>query len=522
MPASPALQQPDILFVMTDQQRFDTIAAAGNSLIHTPNMDRLVRRGVSLVNAYSTCPVCLPARYTIRTGCEPPKTGLYANGAPRPQPGQSAAMEDRCGPYLARVMRGLGYRTWGVGKFHAHPLNEDLGFDVHLRSEEMYSPSGQPGSREEDAYAAWLYQNHPAFRHVEQPHGERSDFYFVPQTSPLPAELTVEHWAADRAVELIAAAPGRPYFGMVSFVGPHPPLAPPVPYNRMYDPDRMPAPLRGPVETDHRDPQIPAELWNMFADDISDFTWKQCRARYYGEISYIDAQLGRILDAVESRGDSANTLICFFSDHGEMLGDHRACQKYNFFEQACRVPFLVSWPVRLPADTQRAELVSLADLFAIATAAGGAVQTRDGIDLLGMIEGRASPRDHLLGLAGWPGTAGLRVMVRQGAWKYIFIANGGGELLFDLAADPNELADLSRHRPDDTARLRRLAAAELERGGVVEALDSNGDLRVFQPTPTRCHRVYQFASDLGICGYPDHPAAALTMGKPPPPTGAVP
>ena len=93
--------RPDILFVMTDQQRFDTIAALGNSHIYTPNLDRLVRRGISFSNAYATCPVCVAARYTIWTGCEPPTTRVFTNVKADPVAGQPFEMEARCGPYLA-------------------------------------------------------------------------------------------------------------------------------------------------------------------------------------------------------------------------------------------------------------------------------------------------------------------------------------------------------------------------------------------------------------------------------------
>ncbi len=154
---------PNILFVMTDQQRFDTIAALGNEHIYTPNMDRLVRRGLSFTNAYSTCPVCVPARYTIRTGCEPPTLRIFSNGRANPVHGQADTIEGRCGPYLAKTMRNLGYRTFGIGKFHAGPWNEDIGYDIHLHSEEIY---GSPEQRAGDAYAAWLHREHPEYDHL--------------------------------------------------------------------------------------------------------------------------------------------------------------------------------------------------------------------------------------------------------------------------------------------------------------------------------------------------------------------
>src|SRR6266704_4985653 len=126
MPAS----RPDILFIMTDQQRFDTIAALGNSHIHTPNMDRLVRRGISFSSAYATCPVCVAARYTIRTGCEPATTRVFSNAKANAVAGQAVEMEARCGVYPGRTMSRLGYRTFGGGKFHMNPGNEVLGWET--------------------------------------------------------------------------------------------------------------------------------------------------------------------------------------------------------------------------------------------------------------------------------------------------------------------------------------------------------------------------------------------------------
>src|SRR5690348_3649232 len=161
------MTRPDILFIMTDQQRFDTIAALGNSHIYTPNMDRLVRRGISFSNAYATCPVCVAARYTIRTGCEPPTTRVFSNAKAAPVPGQPTEMEARCGPYLGRTMSRLGYRTFAIGKFHTQPWNEDVGYETVWRSEE-----NRPVTRKGDDYAHWLVSHHPEFDFLEQPMGE--------------------------------------------------------------------------------------------------------------------------------------------------------------------------------------------------------------------------------------------------------------------------------------------------------------------------------------------------------------
>ena len=119
------MNPPNILFIMTDQQRFDTIAALGHGHARTPNLDRLAARGVACTNAYSSCPVCVPARYTLMTGCEPSKTSWLSNWAP----GDNVSA--RCGPYLAETLAARGYRTWGLGKFHTEPRHEPLGFETH-------------------------------------------------------------------------------------------------------------------------------------------------------------------------------------------------------------------------------------------------------------------------------------------------------------------------------------------------------------------------------------------------------
>ena len=499
-------REPNILYVMTDQQRFDTICALGNKDIYTPNMDRLARRGLAFANAYSTCPVCVAARYTIRTGCEPTTTRVFSNGIADPAPGQADSIPGRCGPYLAQEMTARGYRTFGIGKFHSNPWDEDLGYETYLRSEDLY---GSPERRRGDAYASFIAEEHPAYDFVECLMGERTEMYYMPQMSALPAEATVEAWAADRAVERIRHDDGRPFFGFVSFVGPHPPLAPPIPFNRMYDPDRMPNPVRGQREVDHMDEQIPWMNYAIWAEDINDAHARVLKARYYGEISYIDQCLGRVLDAVEARDDADNTLICFFADHGDHMGDHSAWQKESFFDVSCRVPFLLSWPARLAADECREDLVCLTDLFALATAASGDLEQREGCDLLSVAEQKAVGRDALFGYYGEPGTARFKVMVRNRDWKYIYLANGGREQLFNLARDPSEIDECAAHQQDVLSAMRSRAVAALDHKAADAALEG-GQLKVFEFAERPLGRIYQFDRSRGVSGFPDRPQDVLT------------
>ena len=502
------MARPNVLYIMTDQQRFDTIAALGNSDIYTPNLDRLVRRGLSFTKAYSTCPVCIPARYTIRTGYQPPTTRVFFNGSCDPAEGQGDTITARCGPYLARRMGQLGYRTFGIGKFHSEPVYEDLGYEVHLHGEELYE---SPDIRKQDAYAAWIAREHQEYDFIETLMGERTEMYYIPQMSPLPGEFGVERWAADRAIEQIGANDPRPYFGLVSFIGPHPPFAPPIPFNRMYDPDRMPNPVKGDPETDLMDEHLRWMNNTIWAEDINDSHARILKARYYGEISYIDDCLGKILDAVEARSDADNTLICFFSDHGDHMGDHHAWQKESFFESSCRVPFLLSWPKCLPPDQTKNELVSLTDLFGIATHAAGKPEPRDGIDLLDVCNGNIPPREYLVGYHGEPGCVpenlwrpAFKMMVRDAKWKYIFMSNGGREQLFDMENDPHELKNLSEIAVDVVNTLRDVAISACDVPGAKDALEG-GNLKVFPHRKFPNERIYQFDSSRGVNGFPEKP-----------------
>ncbi len=499
------MSKPNILYIMTDQQRFDTIADLGNKHTYTPNFDRLARRGVTFTNAYSECPVCVPARYVIRSGCLPPVMGCYTNNGWHVPDEAPDSLESRCGPYLARTMRNLGYRTFGIGKFHTQPWNEDLGYEVHLHSEEGY---GNQERRSQDAYAGWIAENYPDYDR-EGLMGERTEMYYQPQRSVQSAEATVEAWAAKKTKEQLAVDDPRPFFGLVSFIGPHPPLAPPEPFNRLYNPDNMPDPLKGDIETDHMDEQIPWMNRIIWADELNDFAARLAKARYYGEISFIDMCLGKILDAVEARPDADNTLICFFTDHGEHLGDHYAWQKESFFEASCHIPFLLSWPKQLPAKCTNDALVGLTDLFGIATTAAGKQELRDGIDVLGVAQGNTTGRECLYGYYGIPGTSHFKIMVRLADWKYIYIANGGYEQLFNVREDPHEVTLRNAVDPDVLRRMRQYAIEGCCKPGVEDALQGDR-LKSFEYASFGRHkRIQQMDRSKGANGFPEHPAEVL-------------
>jgi len=256
------------------------------------------------------------------------------------------------------------------------------------------------------------------------------------------------------------------------------------------------------------DEQIPWMNRIIWADEINDAWARILKARYYGEISYIDDCLGRILDRVEARDDADNTIICFFSDHGDHLGDHTAWQKESFFDVAARVPFLVSWPDQLPQDVRREELVCLTDLFGIATHAAGNTQTRDGIDVLGVLKGNVEPRKHLIGYYGKPGTNHFKVMVRDDGWKYIFLSNGDRGQLFNLKDDPNELINRVESEPHIALALRKVGVEACRHPGAVDGLDGD-DFQSYPYEKYSDSRIYQFDTSRGVRGFPEKPEDVL-------------
>jgi choline-sulfatase len=276
----------------------------------------------------------------------------------------------------------------------------------------------------------------------------------------------------------------------------------------MYNPDRMPEPVLGKIDEDDLDEEISFMRHAIWADAINPALTKIVRARYYGEVTYLDYCLGRILDAVEALPDPENVLICFFSDHGDLLGDHHGWQKQNFFEPACRIPLLLSWPAALPAQTERPELISLADLFGIATGAAGECEAREGIDVLKMLQGEIAPRQHLIGMVEVPGSQDFKIMVLTDEWKYIFMANGEREQLFDRKKDPNELSNLISSSSAIRSPLYALAVKACRIPGATDALDGD-KLRAFPFRQRPPIRIYQFDRSRGVVGFPDKPQDAL-------------
>lgn len=415
--------RPNILFILTDQMRADAIGAAGNPHIRTPSLDGLCQRGVRFTEAYTPSPVCSPARMSLLTGQLPHRNGCTDNDKPQPL--------DRF-PTLYGELTRAGYCTHGVGKMHFSCKARGYGFQNIDHSEE------NPGSSDTDAF---LHDTIAAgYGHVHEPHGMRSELYYVPQVSQLPAERHSTAWTAEKSIEFLRTRDrSQPFFLKTSFIKPHPPFDPPVPWNTLYRMVDMPLPHRPEssqsLQTWHMRYQNRYKYRDGGPDDNIE---RMVKAFYYACISFVDQQVSRLLEALCATGEIDNTLIIFTSDHGELLGDYHAFGKRSFLDAAAKVPMIAAWPGHLPEGETCDKLVSLLDVMPTCLQAAGVDPKPldlDGASLADIVAGEAE-HDYLFGQLN-DQAMGL-YMVRDARWKYIYSAPDERAYLFDLQRDPDE------------------------------------------------------------------------------------
>ncbi|MBN1670427.1 MAG: sulfatase-like hydrolase/transferase [Kiritimatiellae bacterium] len=452
---------PNIVLFFTDQQRFDTIHALNNPVIRTPNLDRLCREGAAFTSAYSPCPVCVPARCCMKYGRYPVHTGCYDNGDPMPIDGR---------PSLMDALSAAGYRTHGIGKCHFTPDPDALrGFQSREMQEE--------GRRVTDDYIRYLRD--AGYGELIEPHGVRGEMYYVPQVSLLPPRLHPTQWVGDRSVAFVEgqAQGDRPWFLFSSFIHPHPPFAPPSPWHKLYRAPLMPLPKAPPdAEALHTHVNRVQNRYKYRDQGIDLNLLRGMKAHYYACISFIDFQVGRVLDALAATGRLDDTLVLFTSDHGEHLGDYRCFGKRSMHDTCARVPMLARLPGRFDGGRVCDTPVSLVDvaptLLATASADGACMQT-DGVDLKEILEGSAT-RDTVFAQYQRAGHAIYTAVTP--AWKYAYSAADDLEFLFDRVADPAETRNRAGNvfLKDAVAQMRATLQEFLRAGGEAPALDGDG------------------------------------------------
>ena len=416
---------PHVLLITTDHWPAALLGSAGHPVIHTPTLDQLARNGTRFTNAYSECPICIPARRTLMTGCPPRDHGDRTFQVTLRMPEQ---------PTLAQCFRDAGYQAFAVGKLHVYPQRDRIGFDDVLLAEE-----GRPHWGVTDDYEVFLGQRGFAGRQFE--HGMSNNEYLT-RTWHLPEDCHVTNWATREMARMIRRRdPNRPGFWYLSYAHPHPPLVPPATYWDMYS---------------GREPDWPSPA--VWSDDPAGLPYRlqvqhdgwHCRGQmeirralqaFYALCTHIDHQLRVVLGTLREEGILDNTIVVFTSDHGDMLGRHGLWAKRLFYEYAANVPMILMGTKgdrRVQPGTVDDRLVGWQDVMP--TLLGLA-----GLPVPESVAGRSmatdSPREFLYGECLEDAMASR--MIRQGQYKLIYYPAGHQLQLFDVQSDPEELVDLA-------------------------------------------------------------------------------
>ncbi len=297
----------------------------------------------------------------------------------------------------------------------------------------------------------------------------------------MPKEFHVTQWCGDRTVEWLrnGRPQNSPFFLFSSFIKPHVPYDCPEHLVDLYDPDDMPLPWRSGNEASRKNPIYAQQRKHQEWDLYSEKSARRAKAYYYANITFIDEQIGRILDELDNQGLTDNTLVVFSADHGDMMGDHDMWYKSFGYEGSMHIPLLMRWPGKIAPGTTVDDIATLLDLFPTFMNAGGvdSPEKRPGRDLITLVEGTES-RDVFFSEYG--SGQNYNVYIRHKEWKYMFFANGGFEELYNLIEDPRELNDLAEdgHYRKELERMREAAKALISRYSDSETLlDDNGHLR---------------------------------------------
>ena len=423
--------RPNILLIMTDQQRGDCIGLDPCSppCLQTPNLDWIARTGTHFHRGYSECPSCIPARRCLMTGTAPAANGAVGFKSAQWHPPHTLAGE------LSRA----GYQTEMIGKLHLSPARKRYGFD------HMQLADATRGSHND--YVEWLQQYHKRNEvHPGMAHGISSNGW-IGRPHHLPEEQMHTFWCIDRAMDFLQKRdPTVPFFLNISLIDPHPPLTPPALYYDRYIQRNLPDPVIGDWAPEFDGPQkgLDPNAWQICLDEHD---MRCSRAAYYGMINFIDDQIGRLIQY----GGLNNCLTIFTSDHGEMLGDHNHFRKTWPYEASARIPFLIRAPKKwgYPEEITCKSPVGIQDIMpTILDAADIDIpDTCTGKSLLPAMQGDTDRvREFLHGEhAGCYDYNHGNHYVTDGHHKYIWYSQTGEEHLFNLDEDPHEMRDITRN-----------------------------------------------------------------------------
>ncbi|QQO09616.1 sulfatase family protein [Breznakiella homolactica] len=443
-----ARKSPNILWICTDQQRFDTLGCYGNTFVSTPVLDSLARESALFENAFCQSPVCTPSRGSFLTGRYPVTSHTRQNGADIPPTEK----------LVTKIFHDAGYYCGLSGKLHLSACNPAAGAtEMEPRINDGYdefhwSHDTSPSWGIQNEYYRWLKEVHNTGYKTEQ----RSDTKWV--QNGMPVDQTQAYWCAQKAVDFIEQRKdsGKPWLFSVNMYDPHHPFDAPEELLQRYlgKLDDIPLPsyrageeLEKPVwqRQDH------TGAYNHNAGypytEMSDTDHRLIRASYWAMCDLIDMQVGRMLDALDETGQRENTIVIFMSDHGELLGDHGIYLKGPFFyECSVKVPLIIHWKNRIAPKGYKA-LAELNDLPQTLLDLCGlpAYEGMQGQSLEPLLEGRTGDSHHesvyceYLNAMPWhKDPKAFATMVRTDRYKLVAAHSDNSGELYDLEEDPGE------------------------------------------------------------------------------------
>jgi arylsulfatase A-like enzyme len=402
-----AAERPNVVFLCSDDQRFDTIRALGNPVIETPNLDRMVNTGFTFTHTFCMGSmqgaVCVPSRAMFLSGRSLFRVNEQLKDVPT-WPG---------------TFRRAGYLTAGIGKWHNGPASYAKSFDT-----------GGP------VFFGGMGDQNKVNVHPFDREGQ------YPKTNIRTVSTYSTTMFADAAVGFLTAyTDEKPFFLYVTFTVPHDPRTPPRGYENRYDPAKMPLPK-------NYKPRHPFNNGEMLVRDEKLLGWPRTEAEirtelanYYAMITHLDTAVGRIVQTLKDTGRDRNTLVIFTSDHGLAIGSHGLLGKQNLYEHSMRPPLILTGP-GIPSGRRSDALVYLFDLFPTSCELCR-VEPPEGVEgksLVPVMNGRqAKVRDVIFGAYRQ-----FQRSVRTDSWKLIRYPHINHTQLFDLKADPDELNDLAK------------------------------------------------------------------------------
>ncbi len=429
---SNAAERPNVLFLLTDDQRPDTIHELGNSHIQTPNLDALARRGVAFTRAVCANPICTPSRAEILSGCSGFRNGVVDFGK----------QIDPALKLWPQAMTDAGYHSWYVGKWHNDGKPVQRGYEQTLG---LFTGGGGRWWKDKvdwkgdpvTGYRGWIFQDDERNLFPERGLGLTPD---------------ISSKFADAAIELINRKPADPFFLQVAFTAPHDPLYFPPGFENTYSPQDIPVPANFMAEHpfdhgnfDGRDEKLLA--WPRTPEMIRDLL-----AVYYAVITDIDKQVGRIVEALRDTGQLDNTIIIFSSDHGLGVGSHGLRGKQSMYEHTINVPLVIAGP-DIPKGKVRDAQVYLRELYPTTCDLAGikVPKTVAGKSFSKVITGQQdATHEHVFCYF-----RDKQRMIRDSRWKLIHYPHIDRWQLFDLQNDQHEINDLSDD-PARTGEMKRL------------------------------------------------------------------